>query len=89
LSKFAEFKSEEVSAENSWKRILFEAFGHRSYIDVTGTTKGKGFAGVEKRTTFRWSSFSRFTSIELQVLLVTELTPGKVFQVKENARSYG
>lgn len=52
FSKLAEIRTEEVSAENVGKEVTLENFGASAYIDVTGTTKGKGFQGVMKRHNF-------------------------------------
>ncbi|MAX65662.1 MAG: 50S ribosomal protein L3 [Bacteriovoracaceae bacterium] len=50
--RFAEVKSSEVNAENLGKTISTDTFAAKTMVDVTGTSKGKGFAGVIKRYGF-------------------------------------
>ena len=45
--------SEEPADISCGQTITVEAFEGVSYVDVTGTTKGKGFAGVMKRHNFK------------------------------------
>lgn len=52
LTKFAEVKTDEAAEENLGRAISLEAFTPSSYIDVTGTSKGKGFQGVIKKYGF-------------------------------------
>lgn len=49
LSEFAEILATGVNAENIGKEISIDAFKPATYIDVTGISKGRGFAGVMKR----------------------------------------
>jgi len=52
LSKLAEIRTDDVSADNVGKEVTLQDFGASTFIDVTGTTKGKGFQGVIKRHNF-------------------------------------
>jgi large subunit ribosomal protein L3 len=53
MAKFAEVKSgESVNPELLGKELTLENFAADSYVDVTGTSKGKGFQGVMKRHNF-------------------------------------
>ena len=52
LSKLAEIRTDDVSVENVGKEVTLQDFGASTFIDVTGTTKGKGFQGVIKRHNF-------------------------------------
>ena len=52
LTKFSEFKTTGVDAANLGKEVSLEDFTPSTAIDVTGTSKGKGFAGVMKRYNF-------------------------------------
>jgi large subunit ribosomal protein L3 len=38
--------------ENLGKEVSVESFEANSFVDVTGTSKGKGFQGVMKRYNF-------------------------------------
>lgn len=82
--KFSEIRSEEVSEENLGKEISIEAFAPQTFVDVTGTSKGKGFAGVMKRHNFQGgpgahgSKFHRTTGS-----IGNRATPGRVFAQKK------
>lgn len=84
FTKFAEFKASEVSDENLGKEVSLENFAAQSFVDVTGTTKGKGFAGVMKRYNFsggpgaHGSKFHRTTGS-----IGNRATPGRVFKEKK------
>jgi large subunit ribosomal protein L3 len=52
LTHFSEVKSSAVSTENLGKEVSIAGFAAKTAIDVTGTSKGKGFAGVMKRYNF-------------------------------------
>ena len=51
FNRFAEIKAD-VSQDNLGKEVSLEAFPAKTYVDVTGTSKGKGFQGVIKRYGF-------------------------------------
>lgn len=53
FAKLAEIKVPEVSAEALGKEASLDQFTVSSYVDVTGESKGKGFAGVMKRWNFQ------------------------------------
>jgi large subunit ribosomal protein L3 len=53
--------SEEVETTEVGKEILVDLFEPGEYVDVTGTSKGKGFAGVMKRFHFKGQTASRGT----------------------------
>ena len=82
--KFSEIRSEEVSEENLGKEVSLETFAPKTFVDVTGTSKGKGFAGVMKRYNFQGgpaahgSKFHRTTGS-----IGNRATPGRVFAQKK------
>lgn len=53
FSEFSEIKVDEVSADALGKEASLDMFPVATYIDVTGPSKGKGFAGVMKRYNFQ------------------------------------
>ena len=53
FSEFSEIKVDEVSADALGKEASLDQFPAATYIDVTGPSKGKGFAGVMKRYNFQ------------------------------------
>ena len=60
LSKFSEVRSSEVLEENLGKEVSLESFAPQSFVDITGTSKGKGFQGVMEIQLLRWSRSSWF-----------------------------
>jgi large subunit ribosomal protein L3 len=53
LSEFSEIAVDSVSADALGKEASLELFPVATYVDVTGPSKGKGFAGVMKRYNFQ------------------------------------
>lgn len=53
LSHFAEIRLDTVATEAIGKEVGLEAFAPNTFVDVTGTSKGKGFQGVMKRYNFQ------------------------------------
>lgn len=84
LNRFAEVKANEVNPENLGKEVSLEEFQANTMIDVTATSKGKGFAGVIKRHNFsggpmaHGSKFHRTTGS-----IGNRATPGRVFKLKK------
>ena len=84
FARFAEIRVDEVNEESIGKEVSLGQFEPASYIDVTGTTKGKGFQGVMKRYNFQGgpaahgSHFHRTTGS-----IGNRATPGKVFKGKK------
>ncbi len=84
LSKFSEVRSVEVLEENIGKELSLDIFAAQSFVDITGTSKGKGFQGVMKRYNFsggpgaHGSKFHRTTGS-----IGNRATPGRVFAGKK------
>lgn len=84
LTRFAEVKDENVAVDNLGKELSLESFEAKTFVDVTGITKGKGFAGVMKRYNFQGgpgahgSKFHRTTGS-----IGNRATPGRVFPQKK------
>ena len=53
LSELSEIKMEAVAADALGKEASLEEFKPTTFVDVTGPSKGKGFAGVMKRWNFQ------------------------------------
>ena len=53
LSEFSEIAVDSVSTDALGKEASLELFPVATYVDVTGPSKGKGFAGVMKRYNFQ------------------------------------
>jgi large subunit ribosomal protein L3 len=53
FSEFAEIPVKDVAADALGKEASLDQFPVATYVDVTGPSKGKGFAGVMKRYNFQ------------------------------------
>ena len=53
LSEISEIRVSEVAADALGKEASLDLFPVATYVDVTGPSKGKGFAGVMKRYNFQ------------------------------------
>ena len=84
VTHFSEVKSDAVEVANLGKEIDFETFGPGTYVDVTGESKGKGFAGVMKRYNFRGGPASHGSHFHRRVGSIgNRATPGRVFRGKK------
>lgn len=84
FTKFSEVKVAGASQENIGQTVSLSAFKPSTYVDVTGTSKGKGFQGVIKKFGFaggpasHGSKFHRSTgSIGMSAY------PGRIFKQKK------
>jgi large subunit ribosomal protein L3 len=84
FTRFAEIKLDKVDESNLSKEIDYSEFTQNSYVDITGTSKGKGFQGVMKKFGFaggpatHGSHFHRGTGS-----IGNRATPGRVFAQKK------
>ena len=71
--------------------ISVEIFADVKKVDVTGTSKGKGFAGTVKRWNFRTQDATHGNSLSHRVpgSIGQNQTPGKVFKGKKMAGQMG
>ncbi len=84
LSKFSEVKAENAQVENLGKQIAIDSFTAGTYIDVTAESKGKGFAGVQKRYNFAGGPASHGSHFHRRVGSIgNRATPGRVFKNKK------
>ena len=84
VTHFTEIKTDSVEAANLGKEVDFETFGPGTYVDVTGESKGKGFAGVMKRYNFRGGPASHGSHFHRRVGSIgNRATPGRVFRGKK------
>ncbi len=84
VTHFSEVSSENVAAENLGKEVSVEGFAPGQYIDVTSESKGKGFAGVQKRHNFAGGPASHGSHFHRRVGSIgNRATPGRVFKNKK------
>ncbi|MBD2782549.1 50S ribosomal protein L3 [Xenorhabdus szentirmaii] len=87
-----EFRLSESDAEFTiGQSISVEIFADVKKVDVTGTSKGKGFAGTVKRWNFRTQDATHGNSLSHRVpgSIGQNQTPGKVFKGKKMAGQLG
>ena len=71
--------------------IQVEVFAQGDWVDVVGTSKGRGFAGVVKRHNFRTQDMSHGNSLSHRApgSIGQNQTPGRVFKGKKMAGHMG
>lgn len=82
--KFSEVRCEGVSEENVGKSISLEQFEKEMFVDVTGVSKGKGFAGAMKRHNFQGGPAAHGSKFHRRTGSIgNRATPGRVFPQKK------
>lgn len=89
-----EFRLDEGDSEESFEiggELTVERFEPGQKVDVTGTSKGKGFAGVVKRHNFRTQDATHGNSLAHRApgSIGQCQTPGRVFKGKKMAGHMG
>lgn len=84
FARLSEFRVNEVDPANKGKELDLTNFEKDTYIDVTGTSKGKGFAGVMKRYGFQGGPASHGSHFHRTPGSIgNRATPGRVFKQKK------
>jgi large subunit ribosomal protein L3 len=84
FSEFSEIKVDEVSADALGKEASLDQFPVATYIDVTGPSKGKGFAGVMKRYNFQGGPAAHGSHFHRRPGSIgCRATPARVFRNKK------
>jgi large subunit ribosomal protein L3 len=84
FARFAEVKAAGVTADNLGKELDYTLFVSDTLVDVTGTSKGKGFAGVMKRYNFAGGPASHGSHFHRHGGSIgNRATPGRVFAQKK------
>ncbi len=85
LTKFAEVKTTEPATDEIvGQEVNYADFEGESYVDVTGTSKGKGFQGVIKKFGFRGGPASHGSHFHRRPGSIgNRATPGKVWKNKK------
>jgi large subunit ribosomal protein L3 len=89
--KVVEFRVSSEALLNVGEEILANHYVQGQYVDVAGTTKGKGFAGAMKRHNFRGLEASHGVSVSHRShgSIGQCQDPGKVFKGKKMAGHMG
>ena len=80
LREFRVEDSPEMQALNVGDTIGVDIFSEGDRVDVTGTTKGKGFAGVIKRHNFRRGPMAHGSRYHRRVGSLGAVGPARVFK---------
>lgn len=85
VKEFRVDNAADLSAFTAGSEIKVDIFQAGQLVDVTGTTKGKGYAGTIKRHNFRGQDNSHGNSVSHRVpgSIGQNQTPGKVFKGKK------
>ena len=87
----SEFKSDEIESYEIGKHLTAEVFEIGQYVDVTGTSKGKGYAGVIKRHNFSMQDATHGNSLAHRAhgSIGQCQTPGRVWKGKKMSGHMG
>lgn len=84
FSEFAEVKVNEVDPSALGKEASLDQFSATTYVDVTGQSKGKGFAGVMKRYNFQGGPASHGSHFHRRIGSIgCRATPARVWKEKK------
>lgn len=91
LHEFAVTDSKELDGLTPGSELKVDRLSVGQYVDVTGTTKGKGFAGVVKRHHFRTQDASHGNSVSHRApgSIGQRQSPGRVFKNKRMSGHLG
>ena len=86
-----EFRLDDVSAFKMGDIVGLEIFEGRHHVDVTGVSKGKGFAGTIKRYNFKMGDATHGNSLSHRApgSIGQRQSPGRVFPGKKMAGRMG
>ena len=87
----SEFKSDEIESYEVGKHLTAEMFEVGQYVDVTGISKGKGYAGVVKRHNFSMQDATHGNSLAHRAhgSIGQCQTPGRVWKGKKMSGHMG
>ena len=84
LTRFAELRVNDVDASALGKELSVDGFEPNTYVDVTGTSKGKGFQGVIKRYGFQGGPKTHGSKFHRAPGSIGQCaTPARVFKQKK------
>ncbi|OGT30838.1 MAG: 50S ribosomal protein L3 [Gammaproteobacteria bacterium RIFCSPHIGHO2_12_FULL_35_23] len=91
LWEFAVEENADLSKYQIGQALTVELFTVGQEVDITGTSKGKGFAGTVKRHNFRTQDATHGNSVSHRVpgSIGQNQTPGRVFKGKKMAGHLG
>ena len=90
-SILAEFKTKDIDDHQIGSHLTADIFEIGQYVDVTGTSKGKGYAGVIKRHNFKMQDATHGNSLAHRAhgSIGQCQTPGRVWKGKKMSGHMG
>ncbi len=85
----AQGDGENVEAVKAGDRVLVDIFSNEKYVDVIGTSKGRGFAGVVRRHNFGGGPKSHGHMFQVQGSIGASSFPSRVFPGQRMPGHYG
>jgi large subunit ribosomal protein L3 len=87
----AEFKTKDIDDQQIGSHLTADIFEIGQYVDVTGTSKGKGYAGVIKRHNFKMQDATHGNSLAHRAhgSIGQCQTPGRVWKGKKMSGHMG
>jgi len=87
----AEFKTKDINDHQIGSHLTADIFEIGQYVDVTGTSKGKGYAGVIKRHNFKMQDATHGNSLAHRAhgSIGQCQTPGRVWKGKKMSGHMG
>ena len=87
----AEFKTKDIDDHQIGSHVTADIFEIGQYVDVTGTSKGKGYAGVIKRHNFKMQDATHGNSLAHRAhgSIGQCQTPGRVWKGKKMSGHMG
>ena len=87
----AEFKTKDINDHQIGSHLTADVFEIGQYVDVTGTSKGKGYAGVIKRHNFKMQDATHGNSLAPRAhgSIGQCQTPGRVWKGKKMSGHMG
>ena len=87
----AEFKTKDIADHQIGSHLTADIFKIGQYVDVTGTSKGKGYAGVIKRHNFKMQDATHGNSLAHRAhgSIGQCQTPGRVWKGKKMSGHMG
>jgi large subunit ribosomal protein L3 len=87
----SEFRVDDTASYKLGSELVVEMFEEGQFVDVTGISKGKGFAGVIKRHNFKMQDATHGNSLAHRApgSIGQNQTPGRVFKGKKMAGHMG
>jgi len=85
----AQAKSEGKAGLKAGDRVLVDIFSDEKYVDIVGTSKGRGFAGVVRRHRFAGGPKSHGHMFQVQGSIGASSFPSRVFPGQRMPGHYG